>query len=89
MKCGSTVDVRAVCTQLRHWSKRRSVTFVPDVESNLFDDRKPAVSERTQPTPQVMEAMKQLKEEQPHHLQILLDRSMSICLIQQLLDLQK
>lgn len=79
MECGGTVGIHTVCTQLRHWSKRRPITFVPDVECDLFNDQKPVVSERTQPTPQIWEAMKQFKEEQPHLLQTLLDWSMSVC----------
>lgn len=53
MECGGTVGVHTVCTQLRHWSEGRAVTFVPDVEGNLSDDGRPAVSERTQPMLQV------------------------------------
>lgn len=51
--CGSTVGVHAICTQLRHWSKGRSVTVVPDVEGDLSEGGRPAVREQTQPTPYV------------------------------------
>lgn len=50
VECGSTVGIHTICTQLRHWSKGRSFTIVPDIEGNLSEGRRPAMKERTQPT---------------------------------------
>lgn len=58
MECGSAGGGHTICTKLRHWSQGRSTAFVPDVESNLPHDRKLAMSEKTQPTPQANEGMK-------------------------------
>lgn len=52
VECGSTMGIHTICTQLRHWSKGRSFTVVPDVEGNLSEGKRPAVKKGTQPMPQ-------------------------------------
>lgn len=44
MERGGTVGASIVCTKLRHRSKGRSSTLVPDVEGNLSQDKR--VTER-------------------------------------------